>query len=249
MSQLQTILIEDEQDSRAILHAYLSKYCKNIDVIAECANIQEGEQAILAHQPDLIFLDIEMPFGNGFDLLERFEKPNFEVIFVTAYSNYAIQAFNMSAAHYLLKPIDIEELIEAVSRVTQRCARAQSFDHTRVLLDNLAQKQQPNQKVVLPLLDGFKVARLDTILYCEADTNFTCFHFKDGSKELICRNLKHYATILETQGFCRVHRSYLVNLDCVKQYIKGKGGTIILENNQQIQVSNNRKAAFLERFR
>ena len=246
---IKTILIEDEQDSRDILRAYLNKYCPSVEIIAECANIQEGEAAILKQAPDLVFLDIEMPFGNAFDLLERIKNPNFEIIFVTAYSNYAIQAFNMSAAHYLLKPVDIDELIQAVERVKTRLTKAQSFQHTRILLDNLSSFNNPNQKVVLPLLDGFKVARLDTVLYCEADTNFTRFHFTDGSKELICRNLKHYADILEKNGFCRVHRSYLINLDYVKQYIKGKGGMVILENNQQIQVSNNRKAGFLEQFR
>jgi len=197
----------------------------------------------------LVFLDIEMPFGNAFDLLEKLEDINFEIVFVTAFSQYAIQAFNMSAAHYLLKPLAIEELIQAVDKVKKRQMQAQEFNHTRILLDNISSANATKQKVVLPLMDGFKVARLDTVLYCEADTNFTRFHFKDGSKEMICRNLKYYSEVLEEHGFCRVHRSYLINMDYVKQYIKGKGGTIILENNQQIQVSNTRKQAFLDQFK
>lgn len=247
--KITAIIVDDEQDSREILASYLAKYCPQVQLQTTCANITAAKKAILKHEPDLVFLDIEMPYGNAFDLLEQFDDINFEIIFVTAFSQYAIQAFNLSAAHYLLKPLDIEELEQAVEKVTLRISKKQEQNHAQILLDNIKTLQAGNRKLVLPLMEGFEVVRLSEILYCQADDNFTCFYFTNGKKALICRSLKHYEKTLDEFGFCRVHRSYMVNLEYVKRYIKGKGGSIILENGKEIIVSNTKKATFIKRLR
>ena len=244
-----TLIVDDEQDSRETLRAYIGKYCPQLSILAECANIQEARASILKEKPQLVFLDIEMPHGNAFDLLEQWGEIDFEIIFITAFSQYAVQAFNLSAAHYLLKPVDIEELENAVAIVEKSLAQKEKLSHANILLENMAVMHSQNRKLVLPLMEGFEVVKMAEILYCEAEDNFTCFFFADGRKTLICRNLKFYEKALDSFGFFRVHRSHIINLDYVKRYIKGKGGSIILENGKEIQVSNNRKTELIERIK
>ncbi|MEM6965767.1 MAG: LytTR family DNA-binding domain-containing protein [Bacteroidota bacterium] len=249
MKKITAIIVDDEQDSRETLRNYLEKYCPQVLSLAECANIQEAQAAILKHQPQLVFLDIEMPRGNAFDLLEKWGDINFEIIFITAFSQYAVQAFNLSAAHYLLKPVDIEELEKAVENVALRIAEKDQLSHAKILLENMAALNAQNRKLVLPLMEGFEVVRMSEVLYCEAMDNFTCFYFTNGKKATICRNLKFYEKALTNFGFCRVHRSHIINLEYVKRYIKGKGGTVILENGKQIIVSNNKKTELVKRIK
>ena len=249
MEKLKCIIVDDELDSRNILATYLNKYVKQIEIQASCENIQEAKTAIDSLKPDLVFLDIEMPFGNGFDLIEKFENIDFEIIFITAFSQYAIQAFNLSAVHYILKPIDIDELVVAVDKARAKIENKTNLDQTKILLENLNNLGQDSKKVVLPMIDGFEVVRVGEILYCQAEDNFTCFHFTSGKKALICRNLKFYENALNDLGFCRIHRSTLVNLQFVKKYIKGKGGSVILENQKELQVSNSKKQEFLNKFK
>jgi two-component system LytT family response regulator len=244
-----TLIVDDEQDSRETLRAYIEKYCPQLSILAECANIQEARASILKEKPQLVFLDIEMPHGNAFDLLEQWGEIDFEIIFITAFSQYAVQAFNLSAAHYLLKPVDIEELENAVAIVEKSLAQKEKLSHANILLENMAVIHSQNRKLVLPLMEGFEVVKMSEILYCEAEDNFTRFYFKDGRKTLICRSLKFYENALDSFGFFRVHRSHIINLDYVKRYIKGKGGSIILENGKEIQVSNNRKTELIERIK
>lgn len=246
MEKLTAIIVDDEQDSRETLSNYLKKYCPEVSLLSTCENIQAAKTLIVKRQPQLVFLDIEMPRGNAFDLLEQFDELHFEVIFVTAFSQYAIQAFNLSAAHYLLKPVDIEELEKAVEQASTRITHKNQVSHAKILLENIAAFNVHQQKLVLPLMDGFEVVRMSEIIYCEAQDNFTCFHFTNGKKALICRNLKFYEKTLSPFDFCRIHRSYLINLAYVKRYLKGKGGSVILENGTELLVSNNKKAAFLK---
>lgn len=248
MKQITALIIDDEQDARETLQNYVGKYCKDVRVVGTCNNIIEAKTAIADLQPDFLFLDIEMPYGNAFDLLNDLEAINFEIVFVTAFNQYAVQAFNLSATHYLQKPVDIDELIDAVSKVKARLAVKREINHSKILLENLSAIQAKHQKVVLPLIDGFVVVQLQEILYAEAQDNFTQFYLKDGTKKLICRKLKFYEEALSVYGFCRIHRSFMVNLEYVKRYIKGKGGSIILENGKELQVANTRKALFLGRM-
>lgn len=248
MKTITAIIVDDEQDSRETLRNYLGKYCPNVKLLDESANIIEARAAILKHQPQLVFLDIEMPHGNAFDLLEQWGEINFEIIFITAFSQYAVQAFNLSAAHYLLKPVDIEELEKAVATVESLLSKKEKLSHAKILLENMAALHSQNRKLVLPLMEGFDVVKMSEILYCEAEDNFTRFYFKDGRKTLICRNLKFYETALNAFGFYRVHRSHIVNLDFVKRYNKGKGGSVVLDNGKEILVSNNKKAELIKRI-
>lgn len=248
MKKITAIIVDDEQDSRETLRNYLGKYCPQVSLLAECANIVEAKAAILKYRPQLVFLDIEMPRGNAFDLLEQWGEIDFEIIFITAFSQYAVQAFNLSAAHYLLKPVDIEELEKAVAAVEKLLAQKEKLSRANILLENIAALHSQNRKLVLPLMEGFDVVRMSEILYCEAEDNFTCFYFMDGRRKLICRNLKFYEKTLEPFGFFRVHRSHIVNLEYVKRYIKGKGGLVILENGKEILVSNNKKGDLARRI-
>ncbi len=249
MDKITALIIDDEQDSRETLRNYVGKYCQQVTILDECANIIEARAAILKHQPQLVFLDIEMPHGNAFDLLEQWGEINFEIIFITAFSQYAVQAFNLSAAHYLLKPVDIEELEKAVATVEASLNKKEKLSHAKILLENIAALHSQNRKLVLPLMEGFDVVRMSEILYCEAEDNFTRFYFKDGRKTLICRNLKFYETALTDFGFHRIHRSHIVNLEYISRYIKGKGGSVILENGKELMVSNNKKSALVNRIK
>lgn len=243
MKTLTTIVIDDERDSRESLQRYLAKYCPTVRVVAACSNIAEAQTAIEAHGPQLVFLDIEMPFGNAFDLIERIGKIDFEIIFVTAYSQYAVTAFNSTAAYYLLKPVDIDELILAVEKATANLGARNREQRTSVLREQLAGKQS---RLILPLLDGFEVVEIEDILYCEAADNFTRFFLVSGATHMICRKLKFYEELLEAHAFCRIHRSTLVNLAYVQRYVKGKGGTVILRGGRELSVSHTRKSAFLQ---
>jgi len=247
-NKITTLIVDDEIDSRETLRNYIVKYCPQLEVVAECQNIIEARAAILKHSPQLVFLDIEMPRGNAFDLLEQWGEIDFEIIFVTAFSQYAVQAFNLSAAHYLLKPVNIEELENAVASVETMLSQKEKLSRANILLENIAAINSQNRKLVLPLMEGFDVVKMSEVLYCEAEDNFTCFHLMDGSKKLICRNLKFYESVLEPFGFFRIHRSHIINLEYIKRYLKGKGGSVIMENGQELLVANSKKEGLMERI-
>ena len=187
-----------------------------------------------------------MPYGNGFDLLEKVDNVTFETVFVTAFDNYAIQALNQSAAYYLLKPIDIDELVKAVGKIKQESKRESYTQHTRILLDNI--KAGAQQKIMLPTLEGFEIVSIHTILYCEAVDNFTRFYFESSTPLLICRTLKYFENILREHRFLRIHRSYLINPEFVIRYNRGSGGSVTMKNNQDLEISPNKKKEFLELF-
>jgi two-component system, LytTR family, response regulator len=243
---MKAVIIDDEKDSRNILANYLKKYCPDVTVCGFGESVATGLEEINKHQPEIVFLDIEMPYGNGFDLLDKIEDITFETIFVTAFNNYAIQALNQSAAYYLLKPIDIDELIKAVEKITKERSEKNYMQHARVLLEN--KKPGANQKVMLPTMEGFEIVNINSILYCEAADNFTKFFFDHGQPLMICRTLKYFEDVLTDHRFLRIHRSYLINPDFVVRYSKGKGGYVTMKNNQELEISPNKKKEFLDLF-
>lgn len=245
---MKALLIDDEKTSRNVLRSYLTKYCPDVNIAAEAENVQQALQAIHEHTPDLIFLDVEMPQGNGFDLLEAVGEAQFETIFVTAYDHYAIQALNCSAAYYLLKPVSIDELVEAVEKVRKTIGQTTIKPQARVLLENFQVLQEQQKKLVLPLMEGFEVVKLEDIVSCDANDNFTDFHFVDKPKMMICRTLKFYEELLESSGFLRVHKSHLINLHHVSKYHKGKGGEVVMSNGQTIAVSPQKKDQLMAHF-
>jgi two-component system, LytTR family, response regulator len=250
---MKAVIIDDEKDSREILSAYIKKYCPDVTVCGFGESVDTGLQAITTHQPDIVFLDIEMPYGNGFDLLDRAKDITFETVFVTAFDHYAMQALNLSASYYLLKPIDIDELVKAVEKIKKERVEENYTQHARILLDNLRAGSQQHQKIMLPTLEGFEIVNIRSILYCEAEDNFTRFYFDpDGDRDakplLICRTLKYFEDLLKESKFLRIHRSYLINPEFVVRYSKGKGGYITMKNNKELEVSPNKKKEFLEAF-
>jgi two-component system LytT family response regulator len=245
---LKAIIVEDEKASRETLLSYIGKYCPKVNVVAEADSVKTALKEIKTHQPDLVFLDVEMPYGNAFDLLDQVGDHNFETIFVTAYDHYAMKALNFSASYYILKPIDIDELVKAVDLVLSRRESKEHSLRTRILIENIRIENKQLQKIILPLLDGFEVVRVSDIIYCKADDNFTEFHFINGTKQLICRTLKFYDELLSGFDFVRIHKSNLINLQYLKRYKKGKGGQVILQNDICLDVSATRKKELLERL-
>ncbi len=241
--KLKALIIEDEANSREILRNYLGKYCPEVALQGEASNIEQGLKLIKASQPDLVFLDVEMPYGNAFDLLEKLEERDFETVFVTAYNAYAMEALNNHAAYYLMKPINIEELIKAVAYVKEIKEKEQSLED-RVLKSRL---QKAEGKITLPQQDGFQVLEISEIIYCKADDNYTEIYL-ENKKYLVSKTLKYFEEALKDFPFARIHKSYLVNVNEVTQYKKGKGGSVIVSNGRELMVSSARKRQFLSYF-
>ena len=248
-SPYRCVVVDDEASSREVLAVYLGRYCPEVQLAGTAVNAEEGIALIGRTQPHVVFLDIEMPFKSGFDMLGAFGERSFQVIFVTAYSDHAINAIQVSAADYLLKPVGIDQLQAAVRKAVQRIGERRLVDHAHVLLENLRGGDLAAQQVVLPLIDGFEIVQARDIVRCEADDNFTLFYLTDGSRRVICRPLKHYEQALLPLGFLRVHRSHMVKAESIKRYVKGKGGTLFLNDGSEIPVSETHKQALLERFR
>ncbi|RSK39812.1 LytR/AlgR family response regulator transcription factor [Mangrovimonas spongiae] len=242
---LKAIIVEDEKASRDILKNYLEKYCPNVNLLGEAANIEDGLELIRTHELDLVFLDVEMPFGNAFDLLEKVSNITFETIFVTAYNHYALEALNAHASYYLMKPISIDELIKAVDYVTAIREKEERLQN-QVLI---SKSDTVAGKITLPQQDGFEVIDTKDILYCKADDNYTEIHLKNNTKKVVSKTLKYIEESLKEYTFTRVHKSYLVNTNEIVKYVKGKGGSVILSNGKEIIVSASKKANLLSYFK
>lgn len=240
--ELKAVLVDDEAQSREILENYLLKYCKGVHVAGQASNIREALEVIGKTNPDLLFLDVEMPFGNAFDLLEQLPDRNFEIIFVTAYQQYAMDALNQHAAYYLMKPISIDALLSAVEYVREIKTKETALND-RVLQG----VKRVEGKITIPLQDGFEVLDVSQIHYCQADDNYTKI-FLPNRKILVSKTLKYFEEALSAFPFARVHKSYLVNVSEVVRYRKGKGGSVLLNSGKEIMVAPSRKRELLRFF-
>jgi two-component system LytT family response regulator len=243
--KLRSIIVEDEETSRKILKNYLNKYCPNVEVLGEAANVEEALVLIRNTELDLVFLDVEMPYGNAFDLLDKVGDINFETVFVTAYNHYAIDALNAHASYYLMKPISIDELIKAVDYVTEIRTKEDALQD-QVLVPKTT---SVHGKITIPQQDGFEVLQTADIMYCKADDNYTEIYLNNNKKKLVSKTLKYFEDALTESGFARVHKSYLVNVNEVVKYIKGKGGSVLLSNGKEIMVSASKKSDLLSYFK
>ena len=243
---IKAIIVDDELGARESLLKMVEKNCKNIEVVAKADSMTTAFEAINKHQPDLVFLDIEMPNGNAFDLLEKFKEIDFDIIFTTAYDHYAIKAIKFSAIDYILKPIDSEELVQAVQRFEEKNVQKNMLDKKfKALLSNI-RPENKLKKVGIPDGDGLIFINLSDIIRCDSDGNYTFFVLTTGKRILASRTLGEYEQMFIDDNFFRVHRSHLINLQHVKKYIKGEGGYVIMGDNSQVEVSRRNKTDFLE---
>ena len=244
---LKCLIVDDERKSRESLKILVEDFCDNTRVVALCPTVDEALQAIEEHKPHVVFLDIQMQGETGFDLLEKLKKIEFEIIFTTAYSEYAIKAFKFSAIDYLLKPIDIEELKKSIAKVEKKVI--DSFP-TRLehLVQNLKAGTNHRFKLALPSSDGLVFVKVEEIIYCEASSNYTNIFMADGKKHLVSRTLKEYEDLLADQNFYRIHNSYLINLNAIKKYVRGEGGYVVMSNDKSLDVSKRKKEGFLSRI-
>lgn len=243
--KLRAIIVEDEETSRSILKNYLNKYCPNVEVLGEAENIEEGLVLIRNNNLDVVFLDVEMPYGNAFDLLEKVGDINFETVFVTAYNHYAVEALNAHASYYLMKPISIDELIKAVDYVTEIRTKEEALQGEVLVPKTNTIKG----KITIPQQDGFEIINTSDILYCKADDNYTEIYLNNDKKKLVSKTLKYFEDALADSSFARVHKSYLVNVNEVVKYVKGKGGSVVLSNGQQVMVSASKKSSLLAYYK
>jgi two-component system LytT family response regulator len=247
---INTILVDDEPRGLHGLRRLLEMNCPEVKVIGECGNSQYALEQITALRPELVFLDIAMAGRNGFDLLNDLSPVRFEVIFVTAHNEYTVQAFKYSAVDYLLKPVDEDLMIDAVRRAERRIADRASAHQVETFLYNLHKMQTPAEmKLCIPDMKGFRVVNLADVIYCESDSSYTTFYLLNGQTITASKSIIEYEVLLEKSSFCRIHKSYLVNLNHVKEYLRGEGGSVVLTNGVVIEVSRRKKEVFVTRMK
>ncbi|MBS1686144.1 MAG: response regulator transcription factor [Bacteroidetes bacterium] len=245
---MRAIIVDDEILVAQNLNLLLNRYCPDVQVLGMVHSASEAEKLIRAEEPDLVFLDVEMPGGNGFDLLRRFSQIRFGIIFVTAFDHYAVQAIKFSAIDYLLKPIDINELRAAVAKAQEQQKSRSINQSLNILLHNMAQPATRLQKLSLPTLDGMTFISINDIVYCQSDGNYTLFFLDNGDKLLITRQIGVYEELLPEPLFCRIHRQYIINVNKVTRYVKGRGGHVVMSDGREIDVAVRKKDDFLNAY-
>jgi two-component system, LytTR family, response regulator len=238
------IIVDDEKHCREVMEHLLHKHCRDIKLLANCAGGDEALIVLQRESPDILFLDIEMPGMNGFELLEKFQHPDFEIVFTTAYNEYAIKAIKHSALDYLLKPVDKDELIQTVQRAKEH-KTLRASQRVDSLLEMLNSKKK-NKRFAVPTMEGLIMVDSENILYCESDSAYCKIYFINSSKPLvISKTLKEVEEVLQGADFCRIHHSYVINMKCVQSYIRGEGGEVVLNNGTHLPVSRTKKQDFL----
>lgn len=250
MDHLKTILIDDEPRGISSMQKLLQINCPDVNVIGSCTDADEAIGMIKTMEPDLIFLDIAMPVKNGFDLLREVKGFHFEVIFVTAHNQFMIEAFHFSAIDYLLKPVEDNLLVDAVTRAKRRIDEKSESKNVETFLHNIRQKHSPQKmRLCIPSLKGFQVIELDDILYAESSGNYTNLYF--ANKQMVCTSkpMHEYEKLLEDAGFVRIHKSILVNMLHVKEYLRGEGGSVILSNGDEVEVARRKKDLLIAKMK
>jgi two-component system, LytTR family, response regulator len=244
---IKAVIIDDESYCSELLSIMLGMDCQDIEVVAICPNAIEGMATIQRLKPELVFLDVEMPKMNGFEMLEKLQGVNFHLIFTTSYDHYAVKAIRFSALDYLLKPIDREELTNAVAKVRQKM-HAPLPQQLEILMEKIKQPAITLTKIALPTIDGLQLIFIDDIIRCGSDDNYSFIWLKNGKKLLVTRSLKEMEEMLEYHSFLRVHRSYIVNLNEIEKYVKGEGGYVVMSDGSSVDVARNKKEFLLKKL-
>lgn len=245
---IKTIIVDDDIRNIRVLRGLLGEFCQQVQVIGEATGIKEAVTLVKTSKPQLLFLDIEMPYGNGFQLLDTLMPVDFEIIFITAYDNYAIKAIRYCALDYLLKPVNISELLNAVQRVSEQIESKEKNLRLQVFVDSLKTRQNEMQKIAIPGMDGLNFVDMKNIVRCESERNYTHVFLVNGKKITTTRTIGEFEDILPEGIFFRIHNSHLINLNCIKKYFKGRGGYVVMEDDTSIEVAARRKDDFLNRF-
>jgi len=246
---IKTVIVDDEENNVGTLQSLLTQFCPEIEIIGTAGNAKQAFTIINELQPQLVFLDIEMPMGNGFDLLEKLMPVNFEVIFVTAFDQYAITAFKYAALDYLLKPVSIDELKRAVNRSVIRIAEKNVNNRIESLIANFRSEAQGLKKIGLPTAEGLVFEEIENIMHLQAESNYTLVYIRNKKKMTITKSLKEFEDLLPASIFCRLHHSHIVNLNYITKYYKGRGGYVELTDGTTVEVSTRKKDDFLEKFK
>jgi two-component system, LytTR family, response regulator len=241
MEKLKALIVDDEKLSRENLKTLIGEYCKNIEVIGEANSVKTANSKIMELDPDVLFLDINMPRQSGFDLLQSLPNKNFMVVFVTAHNEYGVQAVKVNAVDYLLKPIDINELKSAENKLLQR----RSLKEESQLHNNY----EEYKKIIVNHSQGFSIIDIDNIVRLEASRNYTRIFLNDATEVISSKNLKEFEDILDSKSFCRVHKSHLINLKYLREYSNLEGGTAIMSDNSKIIISRRRFQEFLDKLK
>jgi two-component system LytT family response regulator len=245
MPKIKSIIIDDEINNIDVLQKTLHLYCPNVQVIGTANNIKTGEELIHATNPQIVFLDVEMPYGNGFDLLAKLMPIAFEVVFVTAFNQYAVQAFKFSAIDYLLKPIDPSELIFAVQKVADKLETTTIDKRVEILLNNMKTDTIGRKKIAFYSMDAMVFEEIDNIMHLQAEGNYTHIYFKNKKREMITKKIGEFEDLLPSQIFCRVHNSHIININHIKKYHKGRGGYVEMDDDITVEISQRKKDEFL----
>ena len=245
---IRAVLVDDETDSIRVLNRLLEGYCPDVRVVGTAEGVESALPLIQMEKPDLVFLDIEMIQGNAFDLLNRLLPLSFQVIFVTAFDNYAVRAFKYSAVDYLLKPVDVDDLVQAIDRVTARLEGKVDLTGIKALLENVGAMHVSQQKMAIPTLSGLNFVPLQDIIRFEAQGNYTIIFLTNGESVMTTRNIKEYEELLPEAIFFRVHHSHIISLQKIQKYQKGRGGFVLMEDGSSIEVASRRRVDFLKRL-
>ena len=245
---IKTLIVDDEFRGRTFLEKLIGKIFSDLEVVGSAATVSEALDIIKNKKPELVFLDVMLNNENGFDLLEQCGEINFEVVFTTAYNDFAVKAFKFNAIDYLLKPIDIDELEKAVEKVKKKLHVnfAASNDVLKSFMQSIKNTANTFDKISIPTTEGFVLVALSSIIYCEAFGNYTQFYLTNNQKIISSYTLKEYDEMLGEHNFFRAHKSHLINLSHVSKYIKGEGGTLVMTNGMEIEVSRRNKEALLK---
>ncbi|MDA8886758.1 LytTR family DNA-binding domain-containing protein [Bacteroidia bacterium] len=241
---LRVIIADDEKSSRDLIENYVTRYCQNLEIIAKAEDARQAVELIKKHKPDLVFLDVEMPFGNAFDVLEQTGEVDYHTIFITAYSDYAIKALNYSAAYYILKPISIDELVASVDKVKELSKENNFSELKKVLQQNLG--NEGIQRIVLPNQNGFEIVNSNDIIRISGNGNYSDLYLTNGVKKTVSKILKYFESLEKNANFLRIHKSHIINTDHISAYKKGRGGSLIMCDGNEVEVAASKKSELME---